>query len=29
MASRIDEVEHTQHDGEIAGLVQAARGRAG
>ena len=24
MAGRVDEVEHAQHDGEVAGLVQAA-----
>ena len=28
VAGRVDEVEHAQHDGEVAGLVQAA-GRAG
>ena len=28
MAGRVDEVEHAQHDGEVAGLVQAAGGRA-
>jgi hypothetical protein len=26
---RVDQVEHAQHDGEVAGLVQAADGRAG
>ena len=29
MAGGVDEVEHAQHDGEVAGLVQAAGGRAG
>ena len=24
VAGRVDEVEHAQHDGEVAGLVQAA-----
>ena len=27
VAGRVDEVEHAQHDGEVAGLVQAARAR--
>ncbi len=29
MPGRVDEVEHAQHDGEVAGLVQTAGGRAG
>ena len=29
VARRVDEVEHAQHDGEVAGLVQPASGWAG